>query len=93
VATCSGVVGEYSYVAHEGEAEHLPGALPAVGAGMQHVARDRRGRAGPGAADTHLGVAVHGTEDNDGLAHAGLDHAHRDADQRFRRRAAANTSM
>ena len=77
------------HVAHEGEAERLPGALPAVGAGMQHVADDRHGRAGPGAADTHLGVAVHGAEDRDGLAHAGLDHAHGDADQRFRRRAAA----
>ena len=33
--------------------------------------------------------AVHGAEDRDGLAHAGLDHADGDADQRLGRGAAA----
>ena len=77
------------HVAHEGRAEHLSGALPAIGAAVQHVARDRHGRARARAADAHLGEAVHGTEDGDGLAHAGLDHADGDADQRLGRRAAA----
>ena len=77
------------HVAHEGGAEHLAGALPAVGAVVQHVARDRHRRAGTRAADAHLGVAVHGAEDDDGLAHAGLDHADGDADQRLGRGAAA----
>ena len=77
------------HVAHEGGAEHLPRALPAIGAVMQHVARDRRRRPRAGAADAHLGVAVHGAEDDDGLAHAGLDHADGDADQRFGGGAAA----
>ena len=77
------------HVAHEGGAEHLPGALPAVGAVVQVLARHRHRRARARAADAHLGVAVHGAEDDDGLAHAGLHHAHGDADQRLRRGAAA----
>ena len=77
------------HVAHEGGAEHLPRALPAVGAVVQHLARHRHRRARARAADAHLGVAVHGAEDDHGLAHAGLHHAHGDADQRLRRGAAA----
>ncbi len=69
------------HVAHEAGAEQLPRALPAVGAVVQHVARDRGRRARAGAADAHLGKAVHGAEDDDSLAHAGLDHADGDADQ------------
>src|SRR5207248_1898758 len=33
------------HVAHKGRREALPGALPAIGAVVQHVARDRRRRA------------------------------------------------
>ncbi len=77
------------HVAHEGRAEHLARALPAIGAAVQHVARHGSHRARAGAADADLGEAVHGAEDHDGLAHAGLDQAHRHADQRFRRGAAA----
>ena len=42
------------HVAHERRREHLPRALPAVGARVQHVARDRRCGARAGAADPHL---------------------------------------
>ena len=77
------------HVAHEGRAEHLAGALPAVGATVQHVARHRLSGAHAGAANTHLREAVHGAEDRDRPAHAGLNQAHRHADQRFGRGAAA----
>src|SRR5215510_2447620 len=69
------------HVTHEGGAEHLPSALPAVGTAMQHVARHWHRRARAGAADAHLREAVHGAEDGDRLAHTGLDHAHGNADQ------------
>ena len=77
------------HVAHEGGREHLARALPAIGAAVQRVAVDRRGGARAGAADAHLRIAVHRTEDRDALAHAGFHDADRDADQRLGRRAAA----
>src|SRR5262245_19844740 len=77
------------HVPHEGKAEELAGALPAVGPAVQHVAGDRHRRAGTGAADAHLRIAVHCPEDHHRFAHAGLDHAHRHADQRFARGAPA----
>ncbi len=77
------------HVAQEGRREHLPGALPTIGAVVDQVAGDRRRRAGADAADPDLGVAVHRAEDRHRVAHAGLDHADRDADQRLGRGAAA----
>ena len=77
------------HVAHEGRREHLAGALPAVGAHVQGIARHRCRGARAGAADAHLAKAVHGAEDHHGLAHAGFHQADRHADQRLGRRAAA----
>src|SRR5262249_6823142 len=74
-----------SMSALESLAEHLAGALPTVGATVQHVARHRLSGAHAGAANTHLREAVHGAEDRDRPAHAGLNQAHRHADQRFGR--------
>ncbi len=76
-------------MAHEGGREHLAGALPAIGARVQCIARHRRHRARAGAADADLREAVHGAEDHHDLAHASLDQAHRHADQRLGRGAAA----
>ena len=78
------------HVAHEGGREHLAGALPAIGAAVQLVAVDRCGRARAGAADAHLRIAVHRAEDRHAFAHAGLDHADGDADQRLGRGPAAD---
>ena len=77
------------HVAHEGGREHLARALPAIGAAVQRIAVDRCRRPRAGAADAHLRVAVHRTEDRHALAHAGFHDADRDADQRLGGRAAA----
>ena len=79
----------FVHVAHEGGREVLARALPAIGAAVQRIAVDRRGRARAGAADTHLRVAVHRTEDRDALAHPGFHDADGDADQCLGRRPAA----
>ena len=77
------------HVAHERGREHLSRALPAIGAAVQRVAVDRCRGTRAGAADAHLRVAVHRTEDRDALAHAGFHDADRDTDQRLGGRAAA----
>ena len=77
------------HVAHERRCEVLPGALPAVGPCVQGAAADRGGGAGPGPADADLRVAVHRPEDGDRVAHARLDHADGDADERLGARPAA----
>ncbi len=51
------------HVTHEGLAEHLPGAVPAVGARSAARRPDGAGRRAAGAADAHLAVAVHRPED------------------------------
>ena len=80
---------EVVHVAHEGRREHLPRALPAIGAAVHHVARDGHCGAHAGAADPHLRIAVHRAEDHHRLAHAGLDDADRNPDQRLGRRSPA----
>jgi len=77
-------------VAHEGRRKALPGALPPIGAVVQHVAGDGRRRTRAGPADAHLAETVHRAEDRDGLAEARLDDADGDADQRLGRGAAAD---
>ena len=88
IAACSGARAVLVHVAHEGRREPLRRAGPAVGLPVQLVASDRR-RAPAGAAHAQLAVAVHRPVDHHRAAHAGLDHAGRDADQRLGARAAA----
>jgi len=76
---------EVVHVAHEGRRERLSRALPAIGAAVQRVARDGSCGADAGATNPHLRESVHRTENHHGVAHAGLDDADRDADQRFGR--------
>ncbi len=71
------------HVAHEGEGELLPGAGHPERTPGQVGPPDGRRRAHAGAADANLRVTVHGAEEGDRVAHAGLDRAHGQPDQRL----------
>ena len=77
------------HMAHKRWGEFLSRALPAVTAFMQKFV-DHGGRgAGASAANAGLTVSVHRAEYGHGLAHACLNHAHSDTDQRLGRRPTA----
>ena len=76
------------HVAHEGRREPLRRAGPAVGRQCSSSPCDRHSTPA-GAAHAQLAVAVHRAVDHDRAAHASLDHAGGDADQRLGARAAA----
>ena len=69
------------HVAGERVGELLDGADESVGSLHQVQATDGSRRAGASAADADVGVAVHGAEDGDHVAHAGLDGADGQAHQ------------
>src|SRR5262245_36765721 len=71
------------HVAEESRSEHLACALPTVHPRMYLVARDGSRGTRTGATNTHLRVAVHGTENCHRLAHAGRDHPHGDTNERL----------
>lgn len=77
------------HVPHERRGKILSRALPAIGPHMHLIANDRGGRTGAGAADTDLGIAVHGPVDRHRFAHAGLDYANGNPDERLGAGAAA----
>ena len=72
------------HVPHEHQAKALRGAMPPVRRLVEHIARDGRGCARARAAEAHPAVSIHRAKDDHGIAHAGLEDAHGDADQRFR---------